>query len=388
GTELWKSDGTTTGTVMVKDIYNGSIGSSLSYLTAVGTTLYFSANDGTNGTELWKSNGTASGTVMVKDINNGSSAFYYPTWNWDNGSSVRTSPGCVPPYYGITAIGNTLYFQADDGTHGCELWKSNGTTNGTMMVKNINSGSGDSSPFSITAVGNTLYFFASDGTTGNELWRSDGTTFGTIGIKDINSGNLSSVPLLGGDRIISNIGNTIYFQADDGTNGTELWKSDGTTTGTTMVKDINSGSSSSFPGMFTAIGNTLYFSADAGTNGTELWKSDGTTTGTVMVKDINSGNASSFYFSMTSGCGRGLTAIGNTLYFSADDGTYGCELWKSDGTANGTMMIQDMNRGTSSSDPYGFIALGNSILFTAPHETRGRELFINHYEIAQVITYS
>ena len=326
--------------------------------------------------------------MMVKDINNGSSAFYYPTWNWDTVPPVMTSPGCfLPSYYGITAIGNTLYFQADDGTHGCELWKSNGTTNGTMMVKNINSGSGDSYPSSITAVGNTLYFFASDGTTGNELWRSDGTTFGTIGIKDINSGNLSSVPLLGGDRIFSNIGNTIYFQADDGTNGTELWKSDGTTTGTTMVKDINSGSSSSFPDMFTAIGNTLYFSADDGTNGTELWKSDGTTTGTVMVKDINSGNASSFYSSMTSGCG-GLTAIGNTLYFSADDGTYGCELWKSNGTANGTMLIQDMNRGTSSSDPYGFIALGNIILFAATHETRGRELFINHYEIAQVITYS
>jgi ELWxxDGT repeat protein len=139
---------------MVKDIYSGSNASIYPYeLTAVGNTLYFGANDGTNGDELWMSDGTASGTVMVKDIYSGSS------WS-------------APQE--LTAVGNTLYFSAVDGTNGVELWKSDGTASGTVMVKDIYSGSTSSSPYYLTAVGNTLYFGANDGTNGDELWKCDG----------------------------------------------------------------------------------------------------------------------------------------------------------------------------------------------------------------------
>ena len=102
---------------------------------------------------MWKSDGTASGTVMVKDIKSGSSS--------------------SSPNY-LTAIGNTLYFVANDGTNGAELWKSDGTASGTVMVKDINSGSGGSSPYYLTAVGDTLYFTATDGTNGNELFTNLG----------------------------------------------------------------------------------------------------------------------------------------------------------------------------------------------------------------------
>ena len=135
-------------------------------------------------------------------------------------------------------------------------------------------------------------------------------------LKDINSGSSGSYP-----SYLTAVGNTLYFRANDGTNGQELWKSDGTSAGTVMVKDIYSGSSSSYPHSLTAIGNTLYFEANDGTNGTELWKSDGTASGTVMVKDIYSGSSSN---SLSS-----LTAVGNTLYFEANDGSSGDELWKS-----------------------------------------------------------
>ncbi|NCQ87286.1 MAG: hypothetical protein GPJ00_24105, partial [Microcystis aeruginosa W13-18] len=115
GTELWKSDGTAAGTVLVKDINPGSSSSNLQNLTVVGSTLFFSAYDGVNGTELWQSDGTAAGTVLVGDIRPG-------------------SYGSNPNY--LTAVGNTLYFRAYDGVNGQELWALNvgGPTVPTLTI--------------------------------------------------------------------------------------------------------------------------------------------------------------------------------------------------------------------------------------------------------------
>ena len=122
-------------------------------------------------------------------------------------------------------------------------------------------------------------------------------------IKDIQPGVNESFP-----SFLTAVGNTLYFEADDGVNGSELWKSDGTAAGTVLVKDISPGARSSSPASLTAVGNTLYFKANDGLNGVELWKSDGTAAGTVLVKDISPGAGSS-------GVGF-LTAVGNTLYLS------------------------------------------------------------------------
>ncbi|MCH2648008.1 MAG: hypothetical protein MKZ58_06610, partial [Candidatus Poseidoniaceae archaeon] len=115
-------------------------------------------------------------------------------------------------------------------------------------------------------------------------------------VKDINTGTSNnggsmSAMYLEQDAVM---GNEMYFFATDSTNGYELWKSDGTASGTVMVKDINSANGNSGHsdiGEFTQMGSTLYFRADDGTNGQELWKTDGPSSGTVMVKDINPGNA-------------------------------------------------------------------------------------------------
>ena len=237
---------------MVKDIRSGSSSSSPYSLTAVGNILYFAANNETNGRELWKSDGTANGTVMVKDINSGSSGSI----------DVDRFEGPI-----MTAVGNTLYFSATDGPNGFELWKSDGTANGTMMVKDIYNGYSNSYPDQLTAVGNTLYFQATgDFANGSELWKSDGTASGTVMVKNIGVGawdsNLES---------LTAVGNTLYFRAWDRPNGEELWKSDGTAAGTVLVKDIWLGSGSSYPYYLTAVGNTLYFSAAEETNGMEVY---------------------------------------------------------------------------------------------------------------------
>ncbi len=156
GNELWRSNGTAVGTTLVKDI-NPTGASTPSWLTPVGGSLFFVAANGVHGAELWKSNGISAGTVLVKDINPGSS---------DSFSAVMND---------LADVNGVLFFTADDGSHGVELWKSNGTQVGTVPVKDIRPGSGESGIYYLTALGGVVYFQANDGVSGRELWQSDGT---------------------------------------------------------------------------------------------------------------------------------------------------------------------------------------------------------------------
>ena len=349
GIGLWKSDGTEAGTVLVKTIQFAGSDAKGSF-TVINNTLYFAAYTSDAGFELWKSDGTEAGTVMVKDIwpgpNNGFQPYSYKFFT--------------------AVVDNTLYFQANDGTNGMELWKSDGTEDGTVMVKDIYSGSGGAYPAQLTAVGNTLYFSAGD-TYGRELWKSDGTVDGTIMVKDITNG---STELELSD--IVGIGDTFYFKASDGVNGIELWKSDGTGAGTVMVKDINPGSSDGNPVELAVINNTLFFRATDSANGYELWKSDGTGAGTVMIKILNSDSE----FSLITGGNSNFTVLDNVLYFLSNDDTHGYELWKSDGTGAGTVMIKDIGSDLNlGSDPFFFTLLNNTLYFQASDGIHGTELW-------------
>src|SRR5262249_55268038 len=111
-----------------------------------------------------------------------------------------------------------------------ELWKSNGTNETTILVADINPGSGGSLPNELTAVGGTLYFTAFDTEHGIELWKSDGTTEGTALVADIQPGSEGSNP-----RNLAFVHGALYFSADDGKNGREPWILRFTEPGTTSL---------------------------------------------------------------------------------------------------------------------------------------------------------
>ncbi|HVD44264.1 MAG TPA: ELWxxDGT repeat protein, partial [Rubrobacter sp.] len=292
----------------------------------------------------------------------------------------------------VTVMGKQVFFAADDGKHGVELWKSDGTEKGTTLVKDINTVKGNSNPNDkgdaltrsaevekLYVVGKTLYFRANDGTHGVELWKSDGTERGTKLVKDINTD--APVPTTaackkaktcaGGSWVddMTLVGKTLYLTANDGTHGVELWKSDGTERGTTLLKDINPSPASKASDIsnLIAIGKTLFLAANDGTNGLELWKSNGTERGTTLVKNINPGPADSDPDT--------LTAFKGVLLFSADDGVHGNEMWGSDGSKANTALLKDLQPGAVGSEPGEFTTSGRFLYFAASTPSDGEELW-------------
>ncbi|NTX07362.1 ELWxxDGT repeat protein [Myxococcus sp. CA040A] len=344
GTELWKSDGTEAGTVRVRDIRPGAEGSHPASLVNGGEALLFTANDGVAGEELWKSDGTEAGTVRVRDIMPGAE------------SSGASS---------LTRVGDSVFFAAEDGLTGRELWKSDGTEAGTVRVRNIRKmGASSSDPVELTELNGTLFFRADNGGDGPELWKSDGTQAGTVRVRDILPGGRGSTPSL-----LTSASGLLFFAADDGATGEELWKSDGTQAGTVRLRDIRPGVAASYPDALVNVGGQVFFSASDGVVGTELWKSDGTEAGTVLVKDISTVG---IYESTTSP--YTLFPVGRRLYLRADDHIKGEELWKSDGTPASTVLVKDIYPGSTGSVPWEFASVGDTLYFSASDGT-GRALW-------------
>ena len=362
GRTIWQSDGSNAGTASVT---NTTVFSAAADLTRSGSSLFFSAADGTHGRELWKTAGAITDTLLVKDINT-ATASANPT--------------------DLTDVNGTLFFAATTGISDTELWKSDGTPIGTVLVKDIKPGligPPGSNPAHLTNVNGTLFFTADDDTSGVELWKSDGTPAGTVQVKDI---NLAFPGATSSPANLTAVGNTLYFTANNGVNGVELWKSDGTPAGTVQVKDIYAGAFDAAPANLTVVGSTLYFTANDGVSGIELWKSDGTPAGTVQVKDI--------YPGAPDGAPSHLANINGTLLFAANDGVNGVELWKSKGTSETTLLVQNIASGAGASDPAEFTLLGTAALFRASDDSAGAELWslpiggLNFAPIATSTTFS
>jgi ELWxxDGT repeat protein len=257
-------------------------------------------------------------------------------------------PGASPssPSKGVDAGSGGVYFTADDGIHGMELWRTDGTAAGTFLVKDINPGSASSAPALLTRLGNTTtaIFVADDGVHGQRIWKSDGTAAGTVLVFDPSPSYGPPLPSL--IASLTAMGPNVYFMECDPNSGCGLWKTDGATAGTSIVKILNF-PAVAMPRSLTAVDSTLFFVADDGVHGTELWKSDGTAAGTMLVKDINPTPIQPSPSTVGHSNPDNLIASGGKLFFTADDGTHGRELWVSDGTAAGTALVRELNLGAA-----------------------------------------
>ena len=348
GTELWKSDGTAGGTVMVKDINPGKPSSydstSALFFYPLNNVLLFEANDSVHGTELWKTNGTSSGTSLVKDLNAGKNSLQITTYNSLNNKFIFSGKDDATTGIKIwqtdgtsggttliktllpNDINSTLNAQSLSKFNGQlvfavtgyiisfpqftmlnQLYVTNATSAGTKLIKDLADSSLGVSFGTLTPTINGKFYFTTYTSHGSLLWQSDATSSGTKVTKVIgNSLNLNSahVPIIltdflftGSDSIgIKNFNGKFFIAADDVTHGYEPWITDGTATGTKLVKDIykNKGSSLSlnlFSFVYSKQG--LYFAANDSTTGAELWLSDGSSTGTKEVANINPGKKGS-----------------------------------------------------------------------------------------------
>jgi len=333
--------------------------------------IFFSADDGTHGRELWRTDGAAdathAGTELACDIRPGAGLgssphnlivlgdwLYFSADSGEARNDLYRTNGAIDDCERIGStfenmanprvVGDQLWFNANS-SDGIEPWMT--TSAGTpAQVANINP-SGDSYPSEFTKLGAYVYFNADNGTDGYELWKSNGT--GATIVANINDDpGESSYPA----ELIT-VGNTLYFRARTPGGGYELMHA--TASGYDGYFDINEGSESSSPSSLTNFKGQLYFTAFTEENGNELWRVASSGTSVERVTDINPGINSSYP--------QFLTPIGDWLYFNADDGSGGYELWRTNGTT--TELIKDIWTGPSGSYPFGFVEHDGAVFFIA-----------------------
>ena len=348
---LWRTDGTAAGTTRLArvDLTSfGTVGGAVDSLAVLNGELYFAGDlpSDRRGFELMKTDGTAAGTVRVKDLN---------TTTLFGGSSTP---------HDFMTVGDVVYFTANEAGNGPnELWKTDGTAAGTVMVKAFDGhpGTAINAGF-LTDVGGTLYFRAvSNNYSRYQVWKTDGTSEGTVMVKEFaQPPDFMHFPMRALDG-------RLYFAAAplERPDDVELWTSDGTDAGTVVVADVNAGDAGAYPSSLTVFDGRLYFAATDPTGGSELWSTDGTAAGTRRVADVNRGPGGA--------SPRVAGAAGGRLYFSGDDGTRGRELWSTDGTPADTDIVEDVAPGAAGSSPNYAVAAGPRIVFWADDGLRGVE---------------
>jgi ELWxxDGT repeat protein len=377
---LWTTDGTAAGTTEVMDLSQYgpdklSYGLDLGEMAASGSLIYFTTSDGNDGVDLWASDGTAGGTSLVMD---------FPKLSQDTPGGYQGTVSDMTPFEG------KLAFIAHDGSQGTQLWITDGTVSGTQMLTDLappydgSSYSGvpqvNISPSDLMAAGGTLYFIArtpgaASGTSG--LWTSDGTAAGTSELFSFpslpNPIDSTEPTITAYAANLTAVGSNLffsleYYNEDEPSDPQyQLWTSDGTASGTVQVPAPPYGTFSDLFG-FMAMGDQLLFQA-VESYGTELWASDGTAAGTTELKFLS---ASTSPYG-TSDSSNNVDDDG-IIYFAAEDGTDGTELWQTNGTPAGTFPVADINPGPASSNPIPLAVLNGHVVLAANDGLHGNEL--------------
>ena len=364
--ELSFSDGSVvTGTA---DIFTGLDGLSVPNSShpvnfmKIGNKLVFQVTDNAHGRELWVTDGTVAGTEFLVDINTVAPTDTHNST--ERTSSWQFSQESVFKFQAPAVFDGFTYFKADDGVNGIELWRTgSGPVLGTTLVANINPGVNGSSPFLLTASGDFLYFAATTQANGTELWKTDGTT--TEIVANLVAGNGNSNP----DNL-TDFNGTLFFTAASKSGGpSHLWQ----TTGGAPTQI----SGADFTSQLTPLGNLLLFNKADNANGAELWVYDGTTAH--IVKNIATTPVPPGPNTDFGSNPQNLAAFNGFVYFWAQDDTHGFEVWRSDGTADGTTLFADINTtgpNVSSGPGSPFVVSGNKLYFLANNGFTGQELWV------------
>ena len=393
---LWTTGGTATGPVRVPGVEAGPSATGIHDLTAVGGRLYFFVDQPAERAGLWKTDGTADGTSRVTDLVGTHLMNRNGTLSFLSGGALYATDGTAagthaldigqPIAREIVALGDDLFFTAAAGNT-AQLWKTDGTRAGTMLLADIGQAFGDDDgpPLQVHLAGVTLAngtrrLFFRAWFDECEVWTSDGTPAGTMRLM---AGSCLQDDAKDPDEPrnvgLASLGDVVVFGGCNGDQATncEPWRTDGTPDGTAPLADIVPGLDGSDPSQFTAVGDAIFFIAFSPDGGWGLWKTDGTSHGTVRLANVAPSYFRNDYPGAVAPALGALAPVGRTLFLSACDAPTGCELWKSDGTGAGTRQVADIvpNPPIAGSQPDDLIGIGGRLVFLAEDPAAGRELW-------------
>jgi len=397
--QLWVSDGTAAGTVPLPGPAGPCSSAFYVKIEMVNGFAFFIWDN-----QLWRTDGTPAGTVLLEDTSPrilrsttpsgdkilfvvdpesdpDASGWFWEFWTTDGSpqgtrEAFRVDLGGTPDM--LTSAGGYALFVAQTAVFPFPytLWRTDGTEAGTQPILDVNyDGSRLYLGPEVARIGGRTFFLAEglERQLGIELWVTDGTAAGTAPVLPGPTRPDPNAPRPRQLHSLKVFKDALYFAANTGDPAQPrgIWRSDGTAAGTRLLmafgsqpQDVNG---NTLLPTFTPAGDRLFFRMDDGVHGTELWRTDGTPEGTALVRDIAPGPKDA---SITS-----LAAAGGKVYFSATDGEHGLELWESDGTASGTRLVQDIAPGTASSNPEQIVATGDKLFFAADDGAHGRELW-------------